>query len=176
MGPAAAAGLALTVGTVGALINQQHQLKKLRLRIYRYEQTDRSEQQRHIDLANQQRLQWELLSKAMEDPALAAVLDTYEGSVPPAKHRQFLFANALYTNALLAYRIGNVSRAELFGHLRGTLQNPIFREYWEATRPARASLGEDSVEARIGRMVDELVHDLDEADTEEWWVVGTPPE
>ncbi|MEV5981745.1 DUF6082 family protein [Streptomyces sp. NPDC052114] len=185
MRPAAAAGLALTVGTFGALINQQNQLKKLRLRLERCEQTvrlerceqtDRGEQQRHIDLANQQRLQWELLSKAMEDPTLAAVLDTYDGSVPPAKHRQFLFANAVYTNALLAYRIGNVSRVELFGHLRGTLQNPIFREYWEATRAARASLVEDSVEAQIGRMVDELVHDLDEADTEEWWVVGTPPQ
>lgn len=171
-----AAGLALTVGTVSALIAQQHQLKKLRLRLQRCEQTDRSDQQRHIDLANQQRLQWELLSKAMEDPELAAVLDTHEGAVPPTKHRQFLFANALYTNALLAYRIGNVSRVELFGHLRGTLQNPIFREYWEVTRAARASLEEGSVEARVGRMVDHLIQELDDADTEEWWVVGTPPE
>ncbi|MEU6996382.1 DUF6082 family protein [Streptomyces sp. NPDC046465] len=178
----AAAGLALTVGTVSTLIAQHHQLKKLRLRLERREQADRSEQagrseqQRHVDLANQQRLQWELLSKAMEDPALAAVLDTYEGFVPPAKHRQFLFANALYTNALLAYRLGNVSRMELFGHLRGTLQNPIFREYWKVTRSARASLEEGSVEAQVGRMVDHLIHELDEADTEEWWVVGTPPE
>ncbi|MFF3644584.1 DUF6082 family protein [Streptomyces sp. NPDC002564] len=172
----AAAGLALTVGTVSTLIAQHHQLKMLRLRLERCERTDRSEQQRHVNLANQQRLQWELLSKAMEDPALAAVLDTYEDPVPPAKHRQFLFANALYTNALLAYRIGNVSRMELFGHLRGTLQNPIFREYWEVTRAARASLEDDSVEARVGRMVDHLIHELDEADTEEWWVVGTPPE
>ncbi|MFG2501973.1 DUF6082 family protein [Streptomyces sp. NPDC048441] len=174
-GPAAA-GLALTLGTVGALIAQHHQLKKLRLRLERCEQTDQCEQQRHVDLANQQQLQWELLSKAMEDPTLAAVLDTYEGSVPPAKHRQFLFANALYTNALLAYRIGNVSRVELFGHLRGTLQNSIFREYWEVTRAARASLEEDSIEAQVGKMVDNLIHDLDEADTGEWWVVGKPPE
>ncbi|QES44289.1 hypothetical protein DEJ49_27760 [Streptomyces venezuelae] len=176
VGPAAAAGLALTVGALGVLLNQQHQLKKLRMRLDRCEQKDRGEPQRHIDLANQQRLQWELLSKAMEDPTLAAVLDTSEGSLPHAKHRQFLFANALYTNALLAYRIGNVSRVELFGHLRGTLQNPIFREYWEVTRDARASLEENSVEAQVGRMVDHLIQDLDESDTEEWWVVGTPPE
>ncbi|MFF5497104.1 DUF6082 family protein [Streptomyces aquilus] len=155
------AGLAVAVGI---LIAQQRRLQQL------------SEQQRHIDLANQQRLQWELLSKAMGDPDLAAVLDTHKGVVPPHKHRQFLFANAVYTNALLAYRNGVVDRAELFGHLRGTVQNPIFREYWEATRAARASLAPNSVEAQVGRMLDGLIHDLDEADTEEWWVVGEPPE
>ncbi|MET8683317.1 DUF6082 family protein [Streptomyces sp. NPDC004732] len=176
MGSAAAAGLAFTVGAASAFLSQQHQLKGLKLRLDRCEQKDRSEHQRHVDLANQQRLHWELLSKAMEDPSLAAVLDTSGGTIPPGKHRQFLFANALYTNALLSYRIGNVSRVQLFGHLRGTLQNPIFREYWEMTRAARASLEEDSIEAQVGRMVDNLLHDLDEADTDEWWVVGTPPD
>ncbi|MFS8202378.1 DUF6082 family protein [Streptomyces sp. CWNU-52B] len=161
---AVAAGLTFTVA-VSVIIAQQWQFKKLRL----------SEQQ-HTNLANQQRLHWELLSKAMEDPALAAVLDTHDGAIPPDKHRQFLFANALYTNALLAYRIGNINRAEFFGHLRNTLQNPIFREYWEASRPARASLVADSVEAQVGRMIDGLINDLDEADTDEWWVVGDLPD
>lgn len=162
-------------GAVSALVAQHHQIRKLRLRLEQYEQS-RDERQRHINLAHQQRLLWELLSKAMEDPALAAVLDTHQGTIPPAKHRQFLFANALYTNALLAYRIGNVNQAELFGHLRSTVQNPIFREYWEVTRLNRASLEYNSVEAQVGRMVDGLIHDLDEADTDEWWVVGSPPE
>nr|WP_263445270.1 hypothetical protein [Streptomyces olivaceus] len=39
----------------------------------------------------------------------------------------------------------------------------------------RASLDADSAEARMGRMVDGLVEDIDAADTDEWWVVGTPP-
>ncbi|MFG2785543.1 DUF6082 family protein [Streptomyces prunicolor] len=154
---------------IGVLIAQQRRFTHLvRRRL--------NEQQHHTNLANQQRLHWELLSKAMEDPALAAVLDTHNGAIAPEKYRQFLFANALYTNALLSYRIGNVNRAELFGHLRGTVQNPVFREYWEATRTARASLAENSVEARVGRMLDGLIRDLDEADTDEWWVVGEPPE
>ncbi|MFJ2257361.1 DUF6082 family protein [Streptomyces sp. NPDC087844] len=161
---AAAAGVAFAAA-VGVLVAQQRQSRRVRL----------SEQQ-HINLANQQRLHWELLSKALEDPSLAAVLDTHAGAIPPSKYRQLLFANGLYTNALLAYRIGNVNRAELFGHLRHTVQNPIFREYWEATRSARASLVADSVEARVGRMMDNLINDLDEADTDEWWVVGDPPE
>ncbi|WP_221349087.1 DUF6082 family protein [Streptomyces beigongshangae] len=163
-GSTAAAGLTFTVG-IGVLIAQQWHSRRLRLN-----------EQQHINLANQQRLHWELLSKALEDPALAAVLDTHKGTIPSDKYRQFLFANAVYTNALLAYRIGNVNRAELFGHLRGTVQNPIFREYWEVTRPARASLEASSVEAQVGRMMDNLINDLDEADTEEWWVVGDPPE
>ncbi|MBD0838164.1 MULTISPECIES: DUF6082 family protein [unclassified Streptomyces] len=159
----------LVTAAVGVLIAQQRRLQQLR-------RSQLSEQQRHTNLAHQQRLQWELLSKAMEDPALAAVLDTHDGALSPDKHRQYLFANAVYTNALLAYRIGNVSRAELFGHLRGTVQNPIFREYWEASRAARASLEVHSVEAQVGRMLDGLIRELDEADTEEWWVVGEPPE
>jgi hypothetical protein len=35
------------------------------------------------NLASQQRQHWELLSKAIDDPELAEVLDIYEGSVPP---------------------------------------------------------------------------------------------
>lgn len=166
-GSAAVAGLAVAAA-VATLVAQQRYNRR------REEARERAQQQ--TNLASQQRLQWELLSKAMEDPALAAVLDTHNGTVPPGKHRQFLFANALYSNALLAYRIGNINKAELFGHLRGTVQNPLFREYWEATRTARASLAQDSVEAQVGRMLDGLIRDLDDADTEEWWVVGEPPE
>ncbi|MFB7334225.1 DUF6082 family protein [Streptomyces adustus] len=160
--------MGLAAATAAAIIVQQRQQKR--------RDRDLLDAQQHVNLANQQRLHWELLSKAMEDPTLAAVLDTHGGTITPEKHRQFLFANAVYTNALLAYRIGNVDRAELFGHLRGTVQNPIFREYWEATRAARASLEQNSVEAQVGRMLDGLIHDLDDADTDEWWVVGEPPE
>ncbi|MEV7392108.1 MULTISPECIES: DUF6082 family protein [unclassified Streptomyces] len=161
----AAAGLA-AAAVAGALLAQQRRARETYL----------LEQQHHTDLARQQRLQWELLSKAIEDPSLAAILDTYGGAVPPSKHRQFLFANALYSNALLAYRIQVVTWEELHGYLRITCQNPIFREYWEATRPHRSSLAGSSDEARVGRMMDSLIEDLEEADTDEWWVIGEPPE
>ncbi|MFE0443431.1 DUF6082 family protein [Streptomyces fungicidicus] len=124
--------------------------------------------------AQQQQLQLYLLDKALGDPDLAAVLSTVEVE-SPAQRRQFLFANALYSNALLAYRIGLVTLEELHGYLRITCRNPIFRSYWEATRPHRASLVESSDEARAGRMVDYLIADLDDAETDEWWVVGVPP-
>jgi hypothetical protein len=108
----------------------------------------------------------------MDDADLAAVLDTYETEIPSRKQRQFLFANAMYTNAVLAYRLGNVSWEGLHGHLRLICQNEIFRQYWEATRHHRASLEASSDEARVGRMVDQLILDLEDA--EEWWVAGTP--
>ncbi|MEU3095580.1 DUF6082 family protein [Streptomyces sp. NPDC006967] len=124
--------------------------------------------------AQQQKLQLYLLDKALADPDLAAVLSTVEVE-SSTRRRQFLFANALYSNALLAYRIGLVTWEELHGYLRITCRNPVFRAYWDATRPHRASLVESSDEARAGRMVDTLIADLDDAETDEWWVVGIPP-
>lgn len=122
------------------------------------------------------RLRFELLMKAVDDPDLAAVLHVYDTEVSPARRRQFLFSDALYTQAMLAYRTGVLSWEELHGHLRRILQNPIFQEYWEATRSQRASLPDTSEESRIGRMADILIGELQEAETDEWWVVGSPPE
>ncbi|MFE0177268.1 DUF6082 family protein [Streptomyces sp. NPDC059002] len=169
MGPAAVAGLSFATGIWALLAAQQRRYEELRSRIDRLEQT----QNRPAELAQQQRLQFYLLSKAMDDPDLAAVLSTVEA--PPTTRRQYLFANALYTNALLAYRVGVVNWEELHGHLRVICRNPVFREYWEATRHHRASLGDSSDESRVGHMMDGLIRDLEDPDTEEWWVVGEPP-
>ncbi|MDQ8703510.1 DUF6082 family protein [Streptomyces sp. LHD-70] len=149
----------------------ERQYAELRQRLERLEQAER--RQHHTDLTNQHRLQLELLTTAMSDPDLAAVLSTIDA--PPTTRRQYLFANAIYTNALHAYRVGNVSLEGLHGHLRVTCQNSIFRDYWAATRQQRASLKASSDEAKVGRMVDDLIHDLEEAETDEWWVVGEPP-
>ncbi|MFE3037633.1 DUF6082 family protein [Streptomyces canus] len=127
-------------------------------------------------LAEQHRLHFDLLCKAMDDPALAAVLDTYETAIPLEKQRQFLFANALYINALYYYRIGALSRTELYGHLRVMCQNQVFREYWEATRHHRKSLPDSSEESALGRMTDDLIQELAEAETDQWWVVGELPD
>ncbi|MGW4273776.1 DUF6082 family protein [Streptomyces seoulensis] len=54
-------------------------------------------------------------------------------------------------------------------------KNPVVRDYWEASKEQRATLEHTSDEAQIGRTVDGLIRDLDEADTDEWWVAGTPP-
>ncbi|MGP4050221.1 DUF6082 family protein [Streptomyces sp. 2A115] len=171
MGSAATAGLAFAAGVLVALASQQRQHEELRLRVTRMEHAN----SRQAMLAEQQRLQFYLLSKAMDDPDLAAVFSSADAD-SPTQRRQFLFANAMYTNHLLAYRLGVVNWDELHGHLRVICRNQVFREYWETTRPHRASLNDSSVEARVGRMTDSLIHDLEDADSEEWWVVGEPPD
>lgn len=173
LGSVAAAGVGLVTGALATLAAQRRARDSLRLRVERLERSGNA--QHRANLAHQQRLHWELLSKAMDDPELAEVLNTYEETVPANRQRQFLFANALYTNALCYYRIGNISREEFFGFVRGILQNPVFREYWYATRPHRATLIETSEEAELGRMVEDLLRQLEETDIDEWWVVGEPP-
>jgi hypothetical protein len=113
--------------------------------------------QQRADITNQHRLHFELLSKALDDPDLAAVLDTYDDEVPLVKQKQFLYANAVYSNVLHAYRLGSTSERDLPGHLRAVCRNAIFREYWEVTRPHRAGLRYESQEAQLGRMVDRLM-------------------
>ncbi|MFF7971212.1 DUF6082 family protein [Streptomyces sp. NPDC007905] len=132
----------------------------------------RREASRRTDHVEYQRAHRQLLLAAMRDPALLPVLDTYEGALPPEVQKQYLYANALYVHALHGYRIGLLSRGELRGYVRVLFQSPTARAYWEATRHHRASLREGSEEAEIGRMTDELLEELDEADTDEWWVVG----
>ncbi|MFF0202013.1 DUF6082 family protein [Streptomyces sp. NPDC005017] len=193
-GTAVAAGLGLMTGALVTLAVHRQALATLTTRLERLEslatrldrletlasrldQLDRAARaQHHANLAHQQRLHWELLSKAIDDPELAEVLDLYEPPVSPGRRRQYLFANALYTNALFYYRIGNISREEFHGFVRGILQNPVVREYWYATSHQRATIADDSDEAELGRMVDELLAQLEEADGDEWWVVGEPPE
>ncbi|MBC2906845.1 DUF6082 family protein [Streptomyces cupreus] len=144
--------------------------------VTRFISTTGSHHRRRAALIEQHRLHFDLLCKAMDDPALAAVLDTYEADIPLDKQRQFLFANALYVNALFFHRIGAVTLAELHGHLRVMCQNPVFREYWEATRHHRKSLPSSSEEFALGQMMDDLIQELAESDSDEWWVVGDPPD
>ncbi|WP_280911196.1 DUF6082 family protein [Streptomyces sp. SAI-208] len=167
LGSAAAAGAAFAAGalTVAAAYQHWHEARASR--------AQRLEMQR-ARLTDYQRLQLRLLDKAIDDPQLAAVMSTAEAT-SSAERRQYLFANALYANAVFGYRIGVADLDELRGHLRILVRNTVFRAYWEATRPHRASLRDDSEEGRVGKMVDSLIRDLDESDTDEWWVVGEPP-
>ncbi|WP_069761705.1 DUF6082 family protein [Streptomyces sp. LUP47B] len=169
---AAAVGVGAVAGAVASLAAQQHRMRSLHARLDQLEEVARSHQ--HADLASQQHQHWELLSKAIDDPELAEVLDLYEAPVSAKQRRQYLFANALYTNLLFYYRIGNLSKEEFFKHVRGIFQNPIVREYWYATQQQRASLA-DTDEAELGKLVDDLLQQLEDSDTDEWWVVGEPP-
>jgi len=74
----------------------------------------------------------------VDDPEPTEVLDAYDRVTLPREQRQSLFGNALYTN---------MTRSDFFGFARGALQNPIFREYWYATCPHRATLISASDEA-----------------------------
>lgn len=163
-------------GAVTALAAHQRSGCALGERLERLERAA-GDAQRTAALAHQHRLHWELLSKAMDDEnsALMEVLDAYDPTVPPKKQRQFLYANAMYTSMVFNYRIGNLSREQFYGSVRGMFQNPICREYWHATEHHRSTLDSASEEARLGFLVDRLLRQLEESDSDEWWVVGELP-
>ncbi|MFE1949754.1 DUF6082 family protein [Streptomyces sp. NPDC059524] len=136
-----------------------------------------SEERRRQARAHQQRMHWELLSKAIDDPELAVVIDNYgvEG-LTPQKRRQYMYANLWYINAFHKYEAGLLDQRALFSALRELFQSEHIREYWEVTRPHRASLDPASSEAEVGRMAEALFQEIEAAsDTEEWWVVGEAP-
>ncbi|MGW2232395.1 DUF6082 family protein [Streptomyces sp. NPDC001759] len=163
------------LGTTAAVILavRQRRLDETRLQERRLELEELSVRRRAY--AHQQRMHWELLVRAIDDPSLAAVVDTYDKSIPAEKRRQFFYANAWYSYLFHQYRAEVLDRQELYTVLREFFQSRVFREYWEASKAQRATLKQSSDEARIGRMVDDLVQELDDADTDEWWVVGNPP-
>ncbi|MFD4878236.1 MULTISPECIES: DUF6082 family protein [unclassified Streptomyces] len=173
----AALSLLLATATM-TLAARQRRLEAARLAEQRLEERRLELEElaiRRKALAHQQRMQWELLARAIDDPSLAEVIDTYDKTIPAERRRQFLYANAWYVHLYHLYQAGLLEREVLYRHLREFFQSPVFREYWEASRQMRATLNESSVEAQLGHMVDGLVKDLDDADTDEWWVVGNPP-
>ncbi|ALV32842.1 DUF6082 family protein [Streptomyces sp. CdTB01] len=165
VGLLATAGLTLAAGR-RRLETEQLQVKRLELEELAA---------RRRALAHQQRMHWELLSRAIDDPSLAAVIDTYDANIPEARRRQYFYANAWYINLYHLYRAGILDQKEFYGHARELFQNPLMREYWEASKGQRATLKTSSDEARLGRMVDALVKEIEESDVDAWWVVGNPP-
>ncbi|MEU6393467.1 DUF6082 family protein [Streptomyces sp. NPDC046939] len=135
----------------------------------------RAADRRRLARAHQQHMHWELLNKAIDDPELAVVIDNYGRDLSPERRRQYLYANLWYVNAFHLYEAGVLDRRQLRGHLRELFQSAYIREYWEATRPHRASLDPNSTEAEVGAIAETLLQERDESDTDEWWVVGEPP-
>ncbi|CAL9400800.1 DUF6082 family protein [Streptomyces sp. enrichment culture] len=176
--PWAAAGVGLLAGALTARITHQRIADALGERLEHLERAT-EEARRTTALTHQHRLHWELLSKAMDtgNAALLEVLDTYTPAVPQKTQRQFLYANALYTSLVFNHRMGNLSREQFHGSVRGMFQSAVCRDYWRATAHHRETLDQSSEEAELGRLVDRLLQQLDESDNEEWWVVGElPPE
>ncbi|MFP3987463.1 DUF6082 family protein [Streptomyces sp. E11-3] len=177
------AGLALSAAGAMAVLAAQHRSLEAHCRscaelCRRFEalEEERQQQAQRADLIEYERDHRNLLMKAAQARSLLPVLDTYGGELSPETQSQYLFANALYAHTLHGYRIGIVTLPELHGHLRGLFQSAKVREYWEATRNNRASLPSGSEEAKLGEMVDALLQELDDADTDEWWVVGEAPD
>ncbi|MFE2277780.1 DUF6082 family protein [Streptomyces sp. NPDC059454] len=168
-GSPATAGLAFLAGVLAA--RTAHRLRGENVLLAHLERMHEEQRQHHwrSDLAAKHRLQFDLLCEAVQDPDLAAVLDTYESPMDSTRLKQYLFANALYGNLLHAFRMGTVSLDEALGHMRGICQSAIFRDYWEVTEHHRESLPADSQERLLAHHVDEIVaRAADEND--QWWV------
>ncbi|KAB1142891.1 hypothetical protein F7R91_27730 [Streptomyces luteolifulvus] len=163
------AGLAFAAGAFAALAVQR--LHGEAMLLARLELMHEEQRQHHwrTDMADKHRLHFDLLCKAVQDPDLAAVLDTYEIEITPTQLKQYLFANALYGNLLHAFRSGTVSLEEALGHMRGICQSSIFREYWEVTGHHRESLPAGSQERLLARHVDEIVARAND-ENDQWWV------
>ncbi|MFE5210833.1 DUF6082 family protein [Streptomyces sp. NPDC056600] len=171
----AVACLGAAAGAITATAVQRRALDELRGTLEQHLAQGRAIQ-REANLSTQMRQHWELLSKAIDDPDLAEVLDVYDDpDITPRKRRQYLFANAAYTNLLNYLRLGNVTEEEFLGYARGLMQNARMREYWHATRGHRFTVLSDSDEARRGRVIDDLLEALEATEDDDWWVVGDPP-
>ena len=78
---AAAVGLGMAAGTLAAWPHSAHAGRSA-ARTGRPAWSSGAQVQQQANLASQQRLHWELLSKAMDDPDLAEVLDIYDSPLP----------------------------------------------------------------------------------------------
>ncbi|MFE9443251.1 DUF6082 family protein [Streptomyces sp. NPDC006602] len=125
---------------------------------------------RHANLIQLHRITAAQVDHAMADPALASAMSTLEG-LSDGKRRQVLFVNREYGAIILGHRIGAYGWAEMIGHLRVLARNQVFKEYWGMTGEHRRSLPQDSLEAKTGKAVDQIMEELAE-DPDEWWVVG----
>ncbi|MEU8752328.1 DUF6082 family protein [Streptomyces chartreusis] len=129
-----------------------------------------TEEIHRANLIQQYRLTLDQMDRAIDDPSLADAGSTLTG-LPVAKRRQMIFANREYGSLLMAHRVGLYDWEELKGHLRVLCRNKLFAEYWDRTVEHRRSLPAESIEARVGAVVDVMIEELAD-DPEEWWIVG----
>ncbi|MFI0511340.1 hypothetical protein RKD19_003503 [Streptomyces canus] len=133
-----------------------------------------TEEIHRANLIQQYRLTLKQMDRMVDDPSLAEAANTLPG-LSEGKRRQMIFANRQYGNLLLAHRVGACDWDELIGHLRVLCLNALFAEYWDHTAEHRRSLPVDSIEARVGAVVDVMMEELAD-DPDEWWIVGPSPD
>ncbi|MQY12943.1 hypothetical protein SRB5_30820 [Streptomyces sp. RB5] len=163
-------GLAFAVVVV-ALTLQQRQLhhQNERLTDQLEEMTKSNGLAKRNELIEMRRLHMEMIGKALDNPELVPVLDTYDEEIPLELQRQFLYANLLFCHLLNLYTLGQISEPEAYGYLRTTCHNEIFRQFWKATREHRRSLRYESEEAYLGRIVDGIISRMEQQG--DWWNV-----
>ncbi|NGN66326.1 hypothetical protein G5C51_20795 [Streptomyces sp. A7024] len=155
-----------------AVISQQRHLSAQNERVMRQltMMAESNRIQANRDVTEQFRLNLEVTGRALEDDELLAVLDTYGDDIPAERRRQFLYANMVYMQVLHAYQVDTHPEAEVRGAMAIHLQNPVFREYWEATRLHRRTLQPGSPENRLAAITDDVLRRLeDEEQRREWW-------
>ena len=131
--------------------------------------TSLTEEIRKANLIQLHRIMAEQTGRALDDPVLAEAMSKSQG-LSENRRRQALFVNAQYSAIVLHYRLGVIDWAELIAYLRVWCSNTVFQEYWDMTGDARRSLVYESLEARVGRAVDEMMEEI--AGGRDWWVVG----
>lgn len=131
--------------------------------------TSLTEEIRKANLIQLHRIMAEQTGRALGDPALAEAMSTLEG-LSESRRKQMLFINAQYSAIMLHYRSDAIDWEELIGYLRLWCSNATFQDYWDMTGDARKALARESLEARVGRAVDEMMEEL--ASGRDWWVVG----
>lgn len=133
-----------------------------------------AEELQQANLIQHHRLVVEQLDREIDDASLAAASSTLTG-LSEQRRRQMIFANRSYGTVLLGHQVGRLTWEELIGHLRVLCRNPLFAEYWERTAEHRRSLPAESLERRVGKVVDTILEELED-DPDEWWVVGPAPD
>lgn len=128
---------------------------------------------RKANLIQLHRIMADQTGRALGDPSLAEAMSTLPG-LSESRRRQVLFVNAQYSAILLHHRLGAFDWDELIGYLRVWCSNAVFQDYWDMTGDARRALARESLEARVGQAVDEMMEEI--ASGRQWWVVGSSNE
>ncbi|MEV8597007.1 DUF6082 family protein [Streptomyces sp. NPDC052012] len=161
-------GLALLMLVV-ALFFQQRELRSQReeLALQREELAASRDELRRSAEADLRGLHVQLTEMAMADPSLAEVWNDLPRA-PAGTLRQYLFANLAFSHYVLMHSWGHLSETELVVYANNLLRSPVFRQYWEATRPSKSGLPPESSEGRVYRVFEQAMADLDSRD-------GNPP-
>jgi hypothetical protein len=87
--------------------------------------------------AEVRKLHVQLVKMSLDDPELAEVWPRLTPGLPPARLRQYLFANLILQHVATALTIGDITEEHAKAAVRYMFTSPLMREYWAATRADR---------------------------------------